>query len=67
MTECYRAHEFFKFIQKYVNTTQGSQEFIYNESCSICFSHSHLVTECPQAHEFLEFVQKYVNPRMLEY
>ncbi|PSR98131.1 Nitrogen regulatory protein like [Actinidia chinensis var. chinensis] len=37
------------------------EEFMYNEPCPICFSHSHFVTECPQAREFPEFVQKYVN------
>ena len=36
------------------------EEFVYNESCHICFSHSHFVTECYHAHEFLQFVQKYV-------
>ena len=29
VTECYRAHEFPKFIQKYVNASQGSQEFVH--------------------------------------
>ena len=36
------------------------EEFVYNEPCPICFSHSHLVTECYRAHEFPEFVQNYV-------
>ena len=37
------------------------QEFVYNEPCPICLSHSHFVTECPRAHEFSDFVQNYVN------
>ena len=39
---------------------RGFEEFVYNESCPICFSHSYLMTEYYHAHEFLEFVQKYV-------
>ncbi|GFZ14466.1 hypothetical protein Acr_24g0006560 [Actinidia rufa] len=61
VTECPKAHEFPEFIRKYINVTQGSQGYVYNEPCLICASHSYLVTECPQAHEFPELFQNDVN------
>ena len=39
---------------------RGFKEFVYNEPCPICFSHSHLVTECYRAYKFPEFVHKHV-------
>ncbi|GFY95433.1 hypothetical protein Acr_10g0008180 [Actinidia rufa] len=37
------------------------EEFVYDEPCPLCSSHSHIVTECPRAHEFPEFIRKYIN------
>ncbi|GFS40575.1 hypothetical protein Acr_00g0069390 [Actinidia rufa] len=37
------------------------KEFVYDEPCPLCSSHSHIVTECPRAHEFPEFIRKYIN------
>ena len=37
------------------------EEFVYDEPCPLCSSHSHIVTECPKAHEFPEFIRKYIN------
>ena len=45
-------------VSTYSHLPPWFEEFVYNKSCHICFSHSHLVTKCYHAHEFLKFVKK---------